>query len=125
MRTRARVAFVAVLCASELALACSTETTAGPRCIPGASQVCGCADARSGGQVCRADGTFDPCACAGNEHDAGVDEPADGAEAGGDGSPGREDGAAGVDCSVAQKRILAVTVDAAGFAYATGNRTAA
>ncbi|MFH1811531.1 MAG: hypothetical protein ABIJ09_22520 [Pseudomonadota bacterium] len=40
-------------------------------CVEGTSQACTCTDGRSGAQLCRPDGIFDPCRCAGSG-DAGV-----------------------------------------------------
>lgn len=34
-------------------------------CVNGESQECACTDGRSGAQVCRSDGFFDPCVCSG------------------------------------------------------------
>jgi hypothetical protein len=43
-------------------------TGAGPMtCVPGRSEACTCATGATGAQVCRADGTFDPCVCVSSE----------------------------------------------------------
>src|SRR5262249_20263400 len=50
---------------------------ASARCTAGASLACACTDGRTGAQVCMADGTLGPCACA-DEVDATVSTDASG-----------------------------------------------
>ncbi len=59
MKSLARVALIGLL--STIA-ACRRD--GGRHCVPGLSVQCACPDGRVGAQSCRADGTFDTCACA-------------------------------------------------------------
>lgn len=54
-----------------------------PKCVPGVSPVCGCANGQQGSQTCTSAGTYTPCVCATPGLDAGgasdIDSPVAGA----------------------------------------------
>lgn len=58
---------LALAAAAFLVPACSSSEASGvPRCTPGYSMGCACADGRQGAQLCGADSTFGACSCAGS-----------------------------------------------------------
>ncbi len=77
-----------------------------PKCVPGMSSTCACANGSSGAQVCSSDGTFGACQCTGSAdsgahvvedagHDGGSRETDAGAD-GGDRADAGHDGGAGL-----------------------------
>lgn len=102
MTSRFRHSLLLVLVIGTLHGGCSSDPAAEPRCIPGESSACTCADATSGAQVCTAESIYGACQCL-DDVDASVGE----VDAGGDASVGEVD--AGVDSPPPPRHTLRIT----------------
>ena len=55
-----------------LVVVCGVSASCVNTCIPGKTEACACTDGRVGAQICRGNGTFEPCSCTLSQ-DAGRD----------------------------------------------------
>ncbi|MDP2269628.1 MAG: hypothetical protein Q8N23_10320 [Archangium sp.] len=55
-----------------LVVVCGVSASCVNTCIPGKTEACACTDGRVGAQICRGNGTFEPCSCTASQ-DAGRD----------------------------------------------------
>ncbi len=58
--------------AGAVAILCGASASCVETCVPGETEPCACTDGRGGAQICRANGTFEPCVCS-SKPDGGAD----------------------------------------------------